>query len=62
MASRKCLKNHAHMYETVEEYQSHLVKQCARCNSKIWVHRKVGTPKNRRSPMVPTLLNLAYFD
>ena len=59
MSIKKCLKNHAHIFVTVEEYDTHIVKQCTRCHTKNWQARRTEEPK---TVPVPTSLNLAYFE
>ena len=48
---RKCIKNMQHEWETVEEYPSHIVKQCLRCHVEHYKYRNVDIKPTRFVPI-----------
>ena len=46
MSHQKCLRNLDHEWETVSETETHILKQCERCNVKNWKYRNKGIRRN----------------
>ena len=50
-SNRKCIKNMQHEWETVEQYETHIVKQCSRCKTKHYKHRNTGIRVHKVVPI-----------
>ncbi len=37
---RRCIKNMLHEWVTINEYRTHILKQCERCKCKYWKARR----------------------